>query len=159
MVEHLPLEEQIIAALRRITRAIDLHSRLLLHEHGLTGPQLLALQAVARLQPVTVGGLAKEIYLSQATMTGILGRLEKRGLILRCRDEKDRRSVVVRITPEGVSLLKVAPSPLQSRFRRELRGLQQWEQTAILATLQRIASMMDAEHIDAAPVLKTGPDE
>ncbi|HBL47553.1 MAG TPA: hypothetical protein DDZ90_29625, partial [Planctomycetaceae bacterium] len=48
------------------------------------------------------------------------------------------------------------PSLLQDRFRRELLMLQQWEQTQMLSTLQRIASMMDAENIDASPVLSAG---
>ena len=53
MQSGLPLEEQVIAALRRITRAIDLHSRLLLQKSGLTIPQLAALQAIQRLRKPT----------------------------------------------------------------------------------------------------------
>jgi len=152
----LPLEDQVIAALRRITRAIDLHSRLLLQKNGLTIPQLAALQAIQRLQPVTVGIIAREIHVGSATVTGILGRLEKRGLVSRTRGDQDRRSVVVQLTEEGAGLVAEAPSLLQDRFHRELAKLQQWEQTMILATLQRIASMMDAEDIEAAPVLVPG---
>ena len=51
MSNALRLQDQVIAALRRITRAIDLHSHLLLQKHGLTSPQLAALQATQRLQP------------------------------------------------------------------------------------------------------------
>jgi len=152
----LTLEEQVIAALRRITRAIDLHSRLLLQKYGLTSPQLAALQAVQRMQPVTVGVVAKEIHLSQATVTGILGRLEARGLVVRTRGSQDRRSVYVELTEAGDKLVQEAPSLLQQRFHRELSRLQEWEQTMILATLQRIAAMMDAERIEAVPVLVPG---
>jgi len=156
MSNALPLEEQVIAALRRITRAIDLHSRLLLQKNGLTIPQLAALQATQRLQPITVGALARDIYVGPATVTGILGRLEKRGLVSRTRGDLDRRSVVVQLTDDGTKLAAEAPSLLQDRFHRELAKLQEWEQTMILATLQRIASMMDAEDIEAAPVLVPG---
>lgn len=156
MPDALTLEDQVIAALRRIMRAIDLHSRLLLQQHGLTAPQLVALKAARRLQPVTVGALAREIHLGQATVTGILGRLEKRGLVTRIRGDQDRRSVVVQLTEAGARLVEQAPSVLQERFHRELATLRQWEQTMILATLQRIASMMDAEQIEAAPVLVSG---
>jgi len=152
----LPLEAQIIVALRRITRAIDLHSRLLLQKNGLTIPQLAALQAVQRLQPITVGALARNIHLGTATVTGILGRLEDRGLVSRTRGDSDRRSVVIELTEQGAKLVAEAPSLLQDRFRRELGKLQEWEQTMILATLQRIASMMDAESIEAASVLTPG---
>ncbi|MEQ8856265.1 MarR family transcriptional regulator [Gimesia sp.] len=152
----LGLEDQVIVALRRITRAIDLHSRNLMQEIGLTAPQLAALQMIARRQPITVGALAKSIHLSQATLTGILSRLESRQLVSRSRRGADKRTVVVELTDEGQAMLKNAPSLLQDRFRRELLTLQQWEQTQMLATLQRIATMMDAEDIDASPVLSAG---
>jgi len=156
MNDSLSLEQQIIAAMRRITRAIDLHSRLLLHEQGLTAPQLAALRAIEGSQPVTVGDIARAIHLSQATVTGILGRLEKRGLVTRARGHQDRRSVLVELTAEGTRLVEAAPSLLQDRFRQRLGNLQEWEQTMILATLQRIAAMMDAQQIDASPVLLAG---
>ncbi|MBN1588523.1 MAG: MarR family transcriptional regulator [Pirellulales bacterium] len=152
----LSLEDQIIASLRRISRAIDLRSRLLLKNHGLTVPQLAALKAIQRAGSTTTGALAREIHLGHATVTGILGRLENNGLIVRTRGSQDRRSVFVELTQAGVQLVQEAPSLLQERFREELTCLQEWEQTMILATLQRIAAMMDAEAIEAAPVLGSG---
>ena len=152
----LSLEDQVIVALRRITRAIDLHSRSLMQAIGLTTPQLAALQAISRLETVNTGALAKSIHLSQATLTGILSRLELRKLVSRSRSGTDRRAVVVELTDLGREVLETAPSLLQDRFRRELLKLREWEQTQMLAALQRIASMMDAEEIDAAPVLAAG---
>jgi len=156
MSTQLSVEDQVIVALRRITRAIDLHSRRLMQQFGLTAPQLASLRAIERLQPITGGALAKSIHLSQATLTGILTRLESRSLVSRERSGSDRRIVVVKLTDEGRAVLENAPSLLQDSFRRELLKLHEWEQTQMLATLQRIASMMDAEEIDAAPVLAAG---
>jgi DNA-binding MarR family transcriptional regulator len=156
MSSTLSLEDQVIAALRRITRAIDLHSRLLLKKSGLTSPQLTALHAIQRLGPVNVGALAREIHLGHATVTGILTRMEERGFVVRTRGSQDRRSVLVELTREGRKIIEEAPSPLQDRFHQELSRLHEWERTMILATLQRIASMMDAEAIEAAPVLVSG---
>ena len=153
---NLSIEDQVIVALRRITRAIDLHSKGLINEVGLTAPQLATLLAVRKLHPITVGALAKSVHLSQATMTGILNRLERRGVIERERSGLDRRSVVIKLTKKGEQIIEDAPSLLQDRFRRELLTLQEWEQTQMLSTLQRIASMMDAEDIDASPVLAVG---
>lgn len=155
MNQFLSLEDQVIVALRRITRAIDLHSKELMQKIGLTAPQLATLEAVGRLEPITVGALAKSIHLSQATLTGILNRLESRELVSRTRSGTDKRAVVVQLLPAGASVLQSAPSLLQSKFHRELLKLQQWEQTQMLSSLQRIASMMDAEEIDASPVLTT----
>ena len=87
---HPEVEQEVLAASRRITRAIDLHSRLLLRKHGLTSPQLAALQAIARMRPMCEGTLARELRLSQGTVTGILRRLENRSLIRRTRGSQDR---------------------------------------------------------------------
>ena len=156
MGSQLGLEDQVIVALRRITRAIDLHSRELMLHVGLTAPQLAALQDIGRLQPITVGALAKSIHLSQATLTGICTRLENRNLVYRARSVSDRRNVVLELTEDGRAILEDAPSLLQDHFRRELQRLQEWEQNQILASLQRIAAMMDAGGVDAAPILATG---
>lgn len=156
MPQSLSLEQQVIAAFRRITRAIDLHSRRLLKQSGLTSPQLTALQAVERFQPITVGVLAQKIHLGQATVTGILRRLEERDFIVRNRGDEDRRSVLVTLTGAGREILQKSPSPLQEQLHGELSKLQEWEQAQILATLQRIAMMMDAGDIEASPLLLPG---
>ncbi len=153
----LSMENQIVAAIRRIMRAVDLQSRRLAEEHGLTGPQLATLQAAANLGESSTGTLARAVHLSGPTVTGILDRLTKRGLVDRTRNGQDRRSVTVRLTSDGEDVLAAAPSLLQDRFRQELMRLEEWEQTTILATLQRIAAMMDAEALDASPLLVPGP--
>jgi DNA-binding MarR family transcriptional regulator len=149
----LDLEDLIVAAIRRLMRAVDLHSRRLVDEYGLTGPQLATLQEAAKTGPVAASALARAVHLSGATMTGILTRLEKRGFVERTRGESDRRTVIVSVTDIGRTVLARAPSLLQDRFRQELSGLETWEQLMMLANLQRIASMMDAEALDAAPHL------
>lgn len=151
----LPLEDQIIVALRRITRAIDLHSRMLLQDYGLTSPQLAALHAISRLQRAKPGEIAREIHLGQPTVTGILHRLEHRGLVGREPGERDRRSVDITLTEEGERVLGEAPSLLQEQFLQKLCELEDWERTGVLATLHRIADMMDAGGIEAAPVLSS----
>ncbi len=156
METSLSMENQIVAAIRRIMRAVDLHSRRLAEEHGLTGPQLVTLQAAANLGVSSTGALARAVHLSGPTVTGILDRLAKRGLVDRTRNGQDRRSVTVCLTCDGEDALATAPSLLQDRFRQELTKLEEWEQTAILATLQRIAAMMDAESLDASPLLVPG---
>ncbi len=156
MTSSLTIEDRIIAALRRIIRAVDLRSRQLVEAYGLTGPQLATLQEAARLDGVSASVLAKAVHISHSTLTGIIDRLERRGMVARVRKGEDRRSVTIRVTDEGAAVLAAAPSLLQDRFRNELAKLEEWEQTMMLGMLQRIATMMDAEGIDAAPVLVTG---
>src|SRR5438270_3622336 len=109
MQKQATLEEQIVAELRRIARAIDLHSRDLLQQCGLTTPQLLTMRALVQSEPITVSSLAAAISVSQATMTGILDRLEQQGFIARARGQGDRRNTFVSSTVSGQRFLEKAP--------------------------------------------------
>lgn len=153
--ERMDRHTDVLITLRRIIRAIDMRSRSLMQQAGLTGPQLLVLQALGRHSQMSAGELAKEVNLSQGTLTSILDRLEKRNLILRLRSESDRRKVHVSLTADGEAQLAAAPTLLQERFIERFQQLKEWEQTQILASLQRLAEMMDAQDLDAAPVLDT----
>ena len=147
--------DDMLIALRRIIRSIDLHSKHLVKEFGLTGPQVIILQEISRGGYISASELAQAISLSQATVTGILDRLEKRELILRKRSDHDRRRVLVEITADGKRLLETAPPPMQERFTEHFVGLEKWEQYMILSSLNRIVAMMGAGEIEAAPILTT----
>lgn len=148
--------EEVLVALRRLIRATDLHSKHLSKTTGLTAPQILLMKAIRDKGQVTMRELASEISLSQATVTTILDRLEKRGLVYRERSAVDKRKIHTFLTGDALAILKNAPIPLQEHFIRQFVNLQQWEQTFIIAALQRVAQMMDAQHIDASPVLDVG---
>ena len=148
--------EEVLISLRRVIRATDLHSKHLSKTTGLTAPQMLLLQTIRNTGQITIGELAKEISLSQATVTSILDRLDARKLTYRKRSVTDKRKVHASLTDEAIEILKDAPIPLQEHFTRQFSDLQDWEQTQIISSLQRIAQMMDAQHIDAAPVLDVG---
>ena len=147
------LQDDILIALRQIMRAIDLKSRSLLQEFGLTGPQLVCLNTIAQRQPISTGSLAKAVHLAHPTVTGIVNRLEQRGWIARMRSDADRRNIELRLTESGKTVVERAPPPLPKKFESELSKLELWERTQILATLQRIACMLDATEIDLAPLL------
>jgi len=147
---------EVLVALRRVIRATDLHSKHLAKTTGLTSPQMLLLQTIRNKGEVTIGELANEMSLSQATVTTILDRLEKRDFVYRERSKEDRRKVHAYLTEQATEVLKEAPVPLQEHFSRQFNDLQEWEQTMIISSLQRVAQMMDAQHIDASPVLDIG---
>lgn len=149
-------DDSILRSLRRITRAIDLHSRHLANIHRLTGPQLVCLRHLARHGTTTPSKLAKSVSLSQATITGILDRLENRKLITRERDKKDRRRVNLTLTKEGRDLLIDAPMPLHQTFANRLAELPEAQQESIDRVLRNIVEMMEAEDLEAAPVLSAG---
>jgi DNA-binding MarR family transcriptional regulator len=115
------------------------------------------LREVSRRQGITVGALARAVRLSQPTVSGILERLQRQQFVSRKPSPDDRRAMLVEVTEKGSKVLENDPSLLQDRFREELARIEEWERLWILSALERIAAMMDAEAIDAAPMLVTGP--
>jgi len=150
------ISEAILIALRRIIRAVDRHSRNLVSSHGLTGPQALLLTEIVRGGALTGSELASRVSLSQATVTDVVKRLEGRGLLTKERSEADKRRIILQATEEGALLVRQSVPLLQERFQHRLTSLQDWEQMQLLSSLQRIAELMNAEDLDAAPMLASG---
>lgn len=150
------INHEVLIALRRIIRGIDIHSRHLSKEFGLTGPQLLLLNEVAETGRETLGTLAKKAHLSQATVTIIIDRLEGRELVRRTRDTIDKRRVWVTLTEKGKGVLSGGPKLLQNTFLENFSSLDKEEQQSILSALQSVARMMDAQHLPAVPLLDVG---
>lgn len=150
------LEEEIIRSIRRIVRAIELHSRNLIAEVGLTAPQLSVLKVIQNKQPATPTSIARELSLSQPTVSGILERLALKGLVERAETPGDKRLHSYKVTERSSQMLSSRPPLLQEQFRKKLTKLQDWERSLLLASLQRIATMMDADHLEASAMLTAG---
>lgn len=148
--------DELLVSLRRVIRAIDLYSKKLSKESGLTTPQLIVMQEIAISDGIMVKQIADNITLSSATVTNILDRLEAKNYVTRKRSTEDKRKVGIFLTEQGKSALSHAPKPLQEHFITRFEALEEWEQTQLLATMQRIAKMMDASDLDAAPLLEVG---
>ncbi len=150
-------ELRILQALRRIIRAVDIHSHKLTSRHKITGPQLGCLTALMESGPITSARLAQKVYLSPSTIVGIVDRLEEKKLVQRKRDSKDRRLIHICITTAGEQLVAAAPSLLQDTLVNALVELHESEQIAITQTLEKLVDLMEVGDIGAAPVLETGP--
>ena len=148
---------RILRALRRIIRSVELYSKQLSASRRITTPQLVCLLAVVNKGPLTATAISREVHLSPSTVVGILDRLEEKGWVARARDRDDRRIVQVSATAAGVALAREAPSPLQKTLADALNALPELEQATIALSLERIVSLMEAQTIDASPILETGP--
>lgn len=145
---------QVVRSLRRLIRAADIFSRQLIKQHKITGPQLMCLHKLLEHDGLTVSGLSKEIYLSASTVVGILDRLERQELITRIRSKTDRRKVLIHVTQRGRDLVIDAPSPLQRALQKGLSELNEKQQRQMADTLADLVSMLEIDHIDAAPMLE-----
>ncbi|CBL46644.1 Transcriptional regulator, MarR family [gamma proteobacterium HdN1] len=148
---------RVMRAIRRIIRAVDIHSRLLLQSDNFTTPQLVALLAIAEQGPITLKKLSQSIDLSPSTVVGIVDRLESGSLIRRTRNPDDRRQTLISITQKGQTAAQHAPFPLQHRLLKRFHELSDLEQTTLALALERVVDLMGAEAIDASAILDVAP--
>ncbi|MBS0261446.1 MAG: MarR family transcriptional regulator [Planctomycetes bacterium] len=149
----LSTEEKIIVAIRQITHAVDLWSRQLWQQTGLTSPQLAVLREIQSGRNATPTTIADALHLSQPTVTGILQRLERAGAIRREQSFADGRSIVAVITRKGESLLAKCPSLLRDRVRERLARLPIEQCAGLLDHIRLLAEIMGAPDADEAPFL------
>ncbi len=146
----------ILLSLRRIIRSIDQHNKQLGRRYELTVPQLVCLRQLLVDGQLTPGQLAKAVYLSQATVTGIIDRLVDKGLVNRERSSLDRRKMLVQLTDRGTQMANDMPWPLQERFSQSLADLKGEDIEQIDTMLKRLVEMMEAPSL---PVWVYGPSE
>lgn len=144
---------EVLKVLRKIIRAIDLNSKKIFKKYNLSGPQLLILKDLSEQGSCPVGSLAKRVSLSHATVTEIVDRLEKKGYVKRVKSQEDKRKIFVVLEDRAEEVLAQKPSLIQERFIEEFSKLPDWEQSLILSNFQKVASLMDAEDIEASPIL------
>lgn len=141
---------KVLKSLRRIIRAVDIHSKKLNHDYQITAPQMICLYSLQKNGPCTQSILAKDVDLGMSTVNGIIDRLEAKGWIQRQRDAKDRRKIFLELTESGVIQANEAPALLQDRLSSALQALPELEQAAIALSLERIVELMGAGHLEAS---------
>jgi len=151
---------RILGALRRIIRSVDIHSKKLSQNHGITVPQLLCMLKIDELGPMTLKELSNEVFLNPSTLVGIVDRLVKQEYFTRERSVKDRRKVRISLTEIGKSRLEEAPSLLQESLLDELGKLNELEKSTIALSLEKLLSIMVPEETEReieeqAPILET----
>ena len=155
MTQPTEIHDNLLIALRKIIRAIDLHSKQLVRQYGLTGPQMIILKTITTSNTSNINSkiLAEKVSLSKATVTSIVDRLVDKGYVLREKSPTDRRQTYLVPTPKTKEIFNQNPNLLQEKFISQFAKLKEWQQYDMIATLERIADMMDAEKLDASPIL------
>jgi MarR family transcriptional regulator, organic hydroperoxide resistance regulator len=140
---------EIMQSLRRIFKAIHNYSSEVSDRFGITGPQLWALNTISKDEGLPLGALSEKMYLRPSTITGLVDRLEKRGYVVRERDQRDRRVVKILLAPKGKALVKKGPNPIQGRMIYGLRNLRRGELRSIYDSIQRLVKIMEAQNVKA----------
>lgn len=146
---------EIIVSIRKIVRSLNLESKGIQKEFGLSITQLLCLGHLEKSvqNQSTHKELMALLSLNSSTVTGIINRLEKKGFVARMAKAGDRRLTFITLTAAGRKLLKQAPNVLHDRLAQKLDALSQDEQTMIKNALEIVISAMQINQLDASPLL------
>ena len=147
---------EVVNGLRRLFKAIQEYSKRIFKRTGLSGPQVWALTVLEAEPGLSQGELAERLYAHRSTVSGILERLEERGVIRRITDPDDRRGIRLSLTPLGRRILKKSPPPVQIGLRRALERLPNAQLRRFRRTLQSVvqetaAAGMEAPFFDVEP--------
>jgi len=124
----------IIATYRRILR----ESEELLSEEDLTRPQYQALRCVAEGGPTPMKGISDRLLVTPANITGIIDRLESKGLLKRKVQHWDRRATIIELTPKGVTVQKRVSSKYKEFMQDSLKVLTRDEQETLRDILAKL---------------------
>jgi DNA-binding MarR family transcriptional regulator len=138
-------EVPLFQAMRRLQQAGEVHAKRVARHGRLTPMQLLILRVLADETRLTASALSRRVSLTAATLSGLLDRLEERGLLQRQRDEQDRRRQWLVLAEAGRTLLEEAPPLLPPEFRERFAALPEWERHALTAALLRAAELCGGE--------------
>jgi len=144
LLEARPLLEQVKALaylIRKICQDEEIFSKELDKEFNVSLPQLKCLVALSEEGPMTPSQIASHVMTNSSTVTGIIDRLERKGLISRSRSFSDRRMVSIAITEAGKALVQSAPFPIQPNTLKAIERLTAQEREGIIEALTRLTKM------------------
>ena len=129
-------------ALRCLIQALRVSARALEQHHGISGAQLFVLQQLAAGEALSVGALAERTFTHQSSVSVVVSRLAKRGLVRRRSGADDARRTDVTLTARGRGLLDRAPEVPQQRLIASLQRLQTGERRAVARGLAALVQHM-----------------
>lgn len=148
---------EVLIDIRKIVRSINLESKRIQKDYGVSIPQVLCLNYLYQSPGFqsTQGDLKNFLHLNSSTISGIVNRLEKKGLIARLPKLGDRRVTNLALTAQGEKLLKQIPALLHDRLSIKLQNLPNNELEQIQTTLRKMVSILQIDNIEASPLLTT----
>jgi DNA-binding MarR family transcriptional regulator len=137
---------EVIYLIRRLMQAGELYTKELSKKYQVSAPQVNCLLALYENGPLPQ--VAKHIMVKSSTGTGIVGRLEQKGLVRRMRNSPDRRMITIELTEAGNALAQHAPPPIQRKIVDGLERLPTSETEKIVDGLNMLTRMLDVQDLE-----------
>jgi DNA-binding MarR family transcriptional regulator len=151
---------EILIKIRKIVRSIDIESKKIQKEYGVSIPQVLCLSFLHESSnyQATQGEIRKFLNLNSSTVSGIINRLEIKGLLARLPKAGDKRVVNIALTSAGDKLLGTIPSLLHEQLSEKLQKLEETELNKVKESLDTLIRLLNIEQIEASPFITLDSD-
>jgi DNA-binding MarR family transcriptional regulator len=147
--------KDIVEAIRRLVRAEYLDSQKMSKQYGLTAPQSLVLRLLIKKGALSSADLSRQMYVTPSNITGIIDRLEKKGLVERIRQQGDRRVALITLTQSGHELGKTIPDPIEKKIVNQLADLEPENLQILAMAMNQILNLIDTKGAEVT-ALKEG---
>ena len=107
--------KEVVWLIRRLMQGSSIYNKELNKKYQVSAPQLSSLLALSENGPMPPSQIAKYIMVNSSTVTGIIDRLELKGLVERSRISPDRRVITIALTEKGQELAKMRLTPFRKR--------------------------------------------
>ena len=163
-VENELIIKEIVDAIRRLYRAVYLDSAKMSRQFGLTGSQSGVLRNLVAHGPLSSAALSRRLYVTPSNVTGVIDRLERKGLVERVRKEGDRRIALITLTEKGDELSKSLPDPIEKKLISELGDLEIEHVQLLSMAMNQVLNLIDTTGVEDAPMelnqeIRLVPDE
>lgn len=144
---------EILTDIRKIVRSVNLESKRIQKEYGISIPQLLCLSYLRKKErnTATHGQIAKALNLNSSTITGIIDRLSKKGYVVKLSRAEDKRIHDVVLTAAGSDILTETPSLIHEKLAKKLADLPDEKIIRIKESLHEVIQLLDIDDIEEMP--------
>jgi DNA-binding MarR family transcriptional regulator len=151
---------EILIKIRKIVRSVDIESKKIQKEYGVSIPQVLCLNFLrdSKNYQSSQGEIRKFLNLNSSTVSGIINRLERKGYLARLPKSGDKRVVNIALTSAGDTLLSKMPSLLHEQLSEKLAQLDAGLLQQVEKGLETLVTIMDIEKVNASPMLTMEED-
>ena len=146
---------EILIKIRKIVRSINLESKKIQKEYGVSIPQILCINYLSNSvnYQATQGEIRKFLHLNSSTTSGIINRLEIKGLVARLPKIGDKRTVTISLTSKGDKLLEQLPSLLHEQLSEKLIKLEKDKLENLENSLELLVNLLEIDSLKASPMI------
>jgi len=140
--------KKIMYLIRRLIQAGELYTKELDRNYQVSVPQLLCLLTLHENGSLPPSQIARNMMVGSSTMTGIIDRLEQKGLVKRVRNSPDRRMITISLTEAGNKLARNAPPLIRQDIIDGLKRLPKSEIEKIINGLEMFVDLIDVQELE-----------